>query len=71
MSSVRVQILISLLCLALVTASPWLWQANPLWVAVLMPVVAVWSIWLVVVYLKWARGLGRNRQAAAHRQRGD
>jgi hypothetical protein len=54
------KILISLLLLAALTAGPWLWQLSPAWVALLVPVAGVWAIWLVVEYLRWARGLGRS-----------
>lgn len=43
----------------LIAVTPWLWWIAPtlLWVA--CPLVAVWSVWLVVQYLAWARTLGK------------
>lgn len=56
------RILVSLLLLAALTAAPWLWRQSPLLViVVLLPAVTVWSIWLIVSYLRWARGLSRAK----------
>lgn len=58
------KILVSLLLLAALTASPWLWAISPWWIALLLPLVAAWSVWLVVEYLRWARQLSKSRSAA-------
>jgi Flp pilus assembly protein TadB len=58
------KILISLLLLAALAAGPWLWQLNPLWVALVVPLAGAWAIWLVVEYLRWARRLGQSRPLA-------
>jgi hypothetical protein len=38
---------------------PWIWQEEPVVAYLLLLPLAVWAVWLMVEYLRWARRLGR------------
>jgi hypothetical protein len=46
--------------LLLVAVTPYLWFVNKslLWIA--CPLLIAWAVWLMLEYLKWARGLGKK-----------
>jgi glucan phosphoethanolaminetransferase (alkaline phosphatase superfamily) len=54
----RVILFVSLLALATVGALPWLWRWSPAVVWLCALVISAWCVWLMVLYLKWARTLG-------------
>ncbi len=44
----------------LVGLLPWIWEWHPVVAYLLLLPVLVWAIWLMSVYLEWARGLGKR-----------
>jgi hypothetical protein len=44
----------------LIAVTPYFWWINPglLWVCI--PLIGIWSAWLMMEYLRWARTLGKN-----------
>jgi hypothetical protein len=45
--------------LVLLGLLPWIWQAYPILAYILLIPIPIWAIWLMVMYLRWARRLGR------------
>ena len=52
-------IAISVLALAVLGALPWILRWSQLAGWGCLAAVFAWSVWLMVLYLKWARRLGR------------
>ncbi len=48
---------LGLLGVLVLAVSPWLWWVAPDLLWVVGPVAGVWAVWLVVLYLDWARSL--------------
>jgi hypothetical protein len=44
----------------LIAVTPYFWFSNAdlLWIAI--PLICVWSAWLMFEYLRWARALGKR-----------
>ncbi len=51
---------LGLLGLLVLLVSPWAWQANPAWLFIIVPALAVWAFWLMLEYLRWAKSLGKK-----------
>jgi protein-S-isoprenylcysteine O-methyltransferase Ste14 len=56
----HVILIVSLLALVTVGALPWLWRWSPAAAWLFALAIGVWCVWLMVLYLKWARALGRT-----------
>ncbi len=51
---------IAVMGLALLGASPYLWQIDLNFLWLIVPILGAWAFWLVVEYLRWAETLGRK-----------
>jgi hypothetical protein len=45
--------------LLMLAAAPFAVFRSPLWLILLVPVLTVWSVWLLKVYWDWVRSLGQ------------
>jgi hypothetical protein len=52
--------IVFLLGLALLVALPWVFRYSFIWGTAAAIALVCWIIWLVVDYLRWARGIGKR-----------
>jgi hypothetical protein len=52
--------ILSLLALATLAAFPWVWSWHATAGLTCLAAVLAWAVWLMVLYLRWARGLSHD-----------
>ena len=55
----RLKVVIAVAGVILLGLLPWIWEFNAVVAYVLLLPLAVWTVWLMVEYLRWARRLGK------------
>jgi hypothetical protein len=56
----RLKAMLAFAGLPLIAVAPWLWMSGPRLLLAVVPLIAIWAVWLVIEYLRWARTLGRR-----------
>jgi hypothetical protein len=51
------RIMLAVLGLILLTTLPWIWQWKPILLLPCALILIAWCVWLVLMYLNWARQL--------------
>jgi hypothetical protein len=52
--------ILSLLAMAALAAFPWVWRWHATAGMACLAAVFAWAVWLIVSYLRWARGLSHD-----------
>jgi hypothetical protein len=52
--------ILSLLAMAALAALPWVWSWHATAGLACLAAVFTWAVWLVISYLRWARGLSHD-----------
>jgi hypothetical protein len=56
----RLVLFITILAFPAIAVLPWLWRASHALASICALAISVWCVWLMVLYLKWARRLGQT-----------